>query len=228
MRLNRTDKAREELQSQRRTLSIRQRQILFLADGQRTQADIAALIGTQHTSLLDELVQGGYLAAPPVLRAPQRGDALRRDGIQVVQPVPAPTRPQTAPAPMDAAEDHEPEAEAQHSRLDSRLLADWVGPEALLTDEQREARAQEAERKALVRARYYLQDIHDRLFPANHLGLREQLFLARDGEAIRRCAAVLLGALREQASSDRADLIQSQVVQIWPGFAQEAPIGAAA
>lgn len=228
MRLNRTDKAREELQSQRRTLSIRQRQILFLADGQRTQADIAALIGSQHAPLLQQLLDDGYLAAPAAIRPPQRSDALRREPPAVITPVPVPTRPQNAPAPMDAAEDHEPEEDRQNSRLDSRLLADWVGPEALLTDEQREARAQEAERKALVRARYYLQDIHDRLFPANPLGLREQLFLARDGEAIRRCAAVLLGALREQASSDRADLIHSQVVQIWPGFAQEAPIGAAA
>ena len=147
MRLNRTDKAREELQSQRRTLRhpaapdpVPGRRPAHA--GRHRRAD-----RHQHTSLLDELVQGGYLAARPCFA-----------------PLSAGTRPpgrhpgRAARAGPDTTTDRacahgcggRPRARGRGAalRLDSRLLADWVGPRS---PAHRRAGARRAPRKPSAR-----------------------------------------------------------------------------
>lgn len=61
MQLHRTDKAKAELASRERVLTVRERGALFLADGTRTRNEMMLLL--QDTSgVLDKLVSEGYLA----------------------------------------------------------------------------------------------------------------------------------------------------------------------
>jgi hypothetical protein len=63
--LTKTDKARDELQPGRRTLSQRERAMLLLADGQQTESRMASLFGGDGKQLIDRLLLDGFL---------QRGD----------------------------------------------------------------------------------------------------------------------------------------------------------
>lgn len=61
MQLHRTDKAKAELASKERVLTVRERGALFLADGTKTRNEMMLLL--QDTSgVLDKLVSEGYLA----------------------------------------------------------------------------------------------------------------------------------------------------------------------
>jgi len=76
MRFIRTDKARDELQPGRRSLSQRERALLLLAGGQHSLTDFGALFGGSRDEaerVAQQLVARGYLApeAPPPQRAPE-------------------------------------------------------------------------------------------------------------------------------------------------------------
>ena len=92
MKLQRTDKARDELAARERLLSVRERGALFLADGTKTQQEMSILL-QDTTGVLDKLLREGYLVPhDPSLRA--RGAA----GTQAASPAPA-----TAPGDVQAA-----------------------------------------------------------------------------------------------------------------------------
>lgn len=61
MQLHRTDKAKAELASRERILTVRERGALFLADGTKTRNELMLLL-QDTTGLLDKLVSAGYLA----------------------------------------------------------------------------------------------------------------------------------------------------------------------
>jgi len=62
MGLQKTDKARAELQPGRRSLGQRERALLLLADGRKTVADVAAYFGHEGEQLVLQLVRDGYLS----------------------------------------------------------------------------------------------------------------------------------------------------------------------
>lgn len=62
MTLHRSDKAKDELASRNRVLNLRERGALFLADGQRTQEEVQALL-QDDGSILRKLMEAGYLLA---------------------------------------------------------------------------------------------------------------------------------------------------------------------
>lgn len=74
MGLQKTDKARAELQPGCRSLGLRQRSLLLLADGHKTAREVAAYFGHEGELLVLHLVRDGYLRethpaaepAPPV------------------------------------------------------------------------------------------------------------------------------------------------------------------
>lgn len=80
-----TDKARQALRD-RGSLSVQERQILILCDGNRSRQEIARWVGDSAGSVLDALISGGYLAVqqPPA-------------------PPPPPPPPVAAPAPVQLA-----------------------------------------------------------------------------------------------------------------------------
>lgn len=65
MLLQRTDKARNELRPGMRTLGLRERSLLLLADGNKSLTDIDTLFDGQAEPIVLDLVRRGYLQAQP-------------------------------------------------------------------------------------------------------------------------------------------------------------------
>lgn len=63
MLLQKTDKARAELQPGARTLSLRERSLLLMADGRKSVQDMRAVLGDTVEPMLRQLVDSGYLVA---------------------------------------------------------------------------------------------------------------------------------------------------------------------
>lgn len=61
MLLQKTDKARAELQPGIRTLGLRERSLLLMADGRKTLADMAAVLGPTTSAVAAQLQHAGYL-----------------------------------------------------------------------------------------------------------------------------------------------------------------------
>ncbi|UXC18163.1 hypothetical protein [Comamonas squillarum] len=96
-----TDKARQALRD-RGSLSVQERQILILCDGNRSRQEIARWVGDSAGSVLDALVTAGYLAMqqPPAPPPPPPAPPLPPPPVAAPAPVPAPV--QVAPSPAAA------------------------------------------------------------------------------------------------------------------------------
>ena len=95
MQPNKTDRARQALQSHAGPLSMRERRALILCDGRRDLKELTALLGADAPALVMHLYEAGYLSnavVEPVARAPAllpvRAPATAP--IQVSIPAPAP------------------------------------------------------------------------------------------------------------------------------------------
>ncbi|QMV72636.1 hypothetical protein HS961_07160 [Comamonas piscis] len=85
-----TDKARQALRD-RGSLSVQERQILILCDGNRSRQEIGRWVGDSAGSVLDALISGGYLA-------------VQKPAAPPPPPPPPPTPPPVAaPAPVQVA-----------------------------------------------------------------------------------------------------------------------------
>ncbi len=101
MLLQRTEKARDELRPGMRTLGLRERSLLLMADGNKSLYDINAVMGGQAEPIVLDLVRRGYLettaraatVAPAALPTP-------------VAATPA-SAPSSAPMPARAADPFE-------------------------------------------------------------------------------------------------------------------------
>lgn len=90
MLLQRTDKARDELRPGMRTLGLRERSLLLMADGNKSLLDINAVMGGLAEPIALDLVRRGYLQT-----------AARAAAPAVASPPPPPTPP-AMPAPAAA------------------------------------------------------------------------------------------------------------------------------
>lgn len=91
MLLQRTDKARDELRPGMRTLGLRERSLLLMADGNKSLFDINAVMGGQAEPIVLDLVRRGYLKsavratvapAPPPVHAPPALRATAADPFE--------------------------------------------------------------------------------------------------------------------------------------------------
>lgn len=112
MQLQKTDKARAELQSGIRTLGQRERALLILADGKTTVGAVDHLFNGQAQHMAQQLIAAGYLVGidlePARTRAPK---------IQV---------PEQPPAPVAA-----PEAEAAPDTLRPHAVDNFAGKRSM-------------------------------------------------------------------------------------------------
>ena len=76
MLLQRTDKARDELRPGMRTLGLRERSLLLMADGNKSLLDINAVMGGQAEPIVLDLVRRGYLESAARAAAPAPAPAL--------------------------------------------------------------------------------------------------------------------------------------------------------
>lgn len=88
MLLQKTDKARAELQPGARTLSLRERSLLLMADGRKSAQDMRAVFGDGVDPMVQQLVDSGFLMAvqpapPPVsVRPVNTGTAQAADAFE--------------------------------------------------------------------------------------------------------------------------------------------------
>lgn len=81
MRLEKTEKAREELQSGFRRLGRRERNLLILADGQKTMQDLESILKNEARPLAEALIREGYLTGIRLTPAkPMQPSAGHQDG----------------------------------------------------------------------------------------------------------------------------------------------------
>ncbi|MGE8494134.1 MULTISPECIES: hypothetical protein [Comamonas] len=96
-----TDKARQALRD-RGSLSVQERQILILCDGNRSRQEIARWVGDSAGSVLDALVTAGYLAMQQPPAPPPPAPAPPPPPPPVAAPAPVPAPVQVAPSPAAA------------------------------------------------------------------------------------------------------------------------------
>ena len=94
MQLQKTDKARAELQGGSRTLGQRERALLILADGKTTVHAVDHLFNGQAQILAHQLIEAGYLV----------GIDLKRPASPRAAPLTAAPEPEPAPPTANAAD----------------------------------------------------------------------------------------------------------------------------
>lgn len=203
MPLHKSDKARQELASRQRVLSVRERSALFLADGIRSRDELIHLLQGD-IGMLQKLMTDGYLVASETLGAKS---ALMTDfAVSQMEPVKAFLR-HSEPAPLVPAAFNQPVFAGTDTI--SRNVAAIV---------------QSADnfegKRSLATTRMFLFDIVERMFVrkmpelANHL--RDQLREARDRESMLAVARDIILNVEEIAGPDRADGLSERLAMMLP------------
>jgi hypothetical protein len=203
MPLLKSDKAKQELASKQRTLSVRERSALFLADGIRSRDELVHLLQGD-IGMLQKLMQGGYLVASETLGA----QAARMTDFAVSQSaVVQPFAPSSQPMPLEKFANTAPP---------------FTGMDTVTRNVQ--ALAQSADnfdgKRSLATARMFLFDIVERMFvrkmPELAIHLRDELREARDRETMLRVAREIILNVEEIAGPDRADGLSERLAMMLP------------
>ncbi len=192
MPLLKSDKARQELSSKQRMLSMRERSALFLADGIRTRDELVHLLQGD-IGMLEKLMADGYLVPAERMGA----KAARMTDFAVSQTA------SSRPAPLGVA--------SGFSGLDTLPLK--VAAPTSSSDNFEGKRS-------LATTRMFLFDIVERMFVrkmpelANHL--RDQLRAAKDRESMMAIARDIIMNVEEIAGPDRADGLSERLAMMLP------------
>ena len=209
MPLLKSDKARQELASRQRVLSVRERSALFLADGIRSRNELVHLLQGDIGMLL-RLMQNGYLVASETLGA----QAARMTDFAVSQTATQPAFGDSVftvtPAPPLTIAKSAADLLA-FSKIDNISGFEQVLPQSVDNFDGK---------RSLATTRMFLFDIVERMFVrkmpelANHL--RDQLREARDRESMLMTARVIIENVEEIAGSDRADGLSERLAMMLP------------
>lgn len=93
MLLQKTDKARQELSPGVRTLSLRERSLLLLADG-KPLSDLQAMYNGIGAQIVDNLMRQGYLTGPAELPTPSTAPLPPPAGAEATSQAPSIERPE--------------------------------------------------------------------------------------------------------------------------------------
>lgn len=191
MYFQKTDKAVAELASRQRTLGLKERALLLLADGKKTGPELASLVQAQ-TTLLHTLIHQGYLE--PV-RATAPEPPASTNSILL------PEAGKTASVPAAKAKNPVKTEKTEDS------------PPAVAADTFEGKRS-------LATARMFLFDLSERMFarrdPELVLELREAFRDARDRESMLAVARKMLMRIEEEAGAARADEISARLAMLLP------------
>lgn len=203
MLLLKSDKARRELASRQRVLSVRERSALFLADGIRSRDELIHLMQGD-IGLLQKLVTNGYLVESDTLGV--KSAHMTGVAVSQVEPVEAFLR-QSEPAPVAAA------ALVQPTLAVTDTVTRNVAAPAQSVDNFEGKRS-------LATTRMFLFDIVERMFVrkipelANHL--RDRLREARDRASMMVVAREIILKVEEIAGADRADGLSERLAMMLP------------
>jgi hypothetical protein len=190
MQLQKTNKARAELQNGNRTLGQRERSILILANGTNTIQTIESLFNGEGRQIARQLIDSGYLevAAPPLppKQPPEDLDLSNADtGANAALKIkkPAQAEPQAQTPPLVSADNFEG-------------------------------------KRSLATTRMFLFDICERMFVQRNRAqadfFREALRNARDRESMLEVSRAMITAIEEIAGHERADSISERIAMLLP------------
>ena len=199
MPLLKSEKAKQELASKQRVLSVRERSALFLADGIRTRDELVWLVQGD-IGLVQKLMSDGYLLPAESLGA----RAARMTDFAVSQ---------TAPVASFAVPS-QPAALAAAPSFDGM---DTISRNvAALTSSSDSFEG----KRSLATTRMFLFDIVERMFVrkmpelANHY--RDQLRGAKDRTSMLAIASDIIMNVEEIAGPDRADGLSERLAMMLP------------
>ena len=180
MLLQKTDKARLELSPGVRTLSLRERSLLLLADG-KSLSDLQAMYNGIGAQIVDNLMRQGYLTGPAVLPdAPAPAPAAAP--APTAPPSSASVVPQAPQAPLAASKPQDP----------SDALRSLAGTRMYLFDI--------CERMFARRDPALARQFHEAL-----RGARDRASMLDVGEALLEEVAQMAGPERAQTIRDRME-----------------------
>lgn len=203
MPLLKSEKAKQELASKQRVLSVRERSALFLADGIRTRDELVWLVQGD-IGLVQKLMADGYLIPAESLGV----KAARMTDFAVSQTAPPPSFAQLSqPSPLTTA----PAPLSGFTGLDtvSRNIAEIKSSSDNFDG-----------KRSLATTRMFLFDIVERMFVrkmpelANHY--RDQLRGAKDRTSMLAIASDIIINVEEIAGPDRADGLSERLAMMLP------------
>lgn len=189
MPLLKSEKAKHELASKQRTLSVRERSALFLADGIRTRDELVYLLQGD-IGLLQKLMSDGYLVPAEAL-SPETAARMTDFAASITAPAPlvsaprvaAPTRVAPPVAPKSSSDNFEGKRSLATTRM---FLFDIV------------------------------ERMFVRKMPELANSLRDQLREARDRESMMVIAREIIINVEEIAGPDRADGLSERLAMMLP------------
>ena len=207
MPLVKSDKARQELASRQRVLSVRERSVLFLADGIRSRDELVYLLQGD-IGMLQRLMQSGYLVASETLGA--QGAQMTDFAVSqaVTRPVFAAT---VSPAPPITTIPQYAAGLPGLGEVDKMSGFVHALPQSVDNFEGK---------RSLATTRMFLFDIVERIFVrkmpelVNHL--RDQLREARDRESMLATDREIIENAEEIAGPDRADGLSERLAMMLP------------
>jgi len=190
MQLQKTNKARSELQNGNRTLGQRERSILILADGKNTIQTIESLFNGEGRQIAQQLIGSGYLEVsalplpsrqPPLDLDPSNAGTGANSALEIKKPTQ--TEPQAQTPPLVSADNFEG-------------------------------------KRSLATTRMFLFDICERMFIQRDRAqadfFREALRNARDRESMLEASRAMISAIEEIAGHQRADSISERIAMLLP------------
>lgn len=204
MPLLKSDKAKNELSSKQRSLSVRERSALFLADGIRTREELIWLLKGD-VGMVQKLIADGYLVPAESL---SKQAAAKLTDFAASRPVPLPVAQDRATqrtilAPLAGG------VPSSFSGLDT-----IAKPAATSSSDTFEGK------RSLATTRMFLFDIVERMFvrkmPELANSLRDQLRAAKDRESMLVIAREIITIVEEIAGPDRADGLSERLAMMLP------------
>jgi hypothetical protein len=203
MPLLKSEKARQELASRQRVLSVRERSALFLADGIRSRNELVQLLQGD-IDLLQRLMDSGYLVASETLGA--KAASMTDFAVSLTAPA-ADFSSVTTPAALETSVAAPPA---------------FTGMDTMTRNVA--ALTQSADsfegKRSLATTRMFLFDIVERMFvrkmPELANNLRDQLREARDRESMLLVSREIILNVEEIAGPDRADGLSERLAMMLP------------
>ena len=199
MPLLKSEKARQELASKHRTLSVRERSALFLADGIRTRDELVWLLQGD-IDMLQKLMTDGYLIPTESLGS----KAAQMTDFAVSQTAPVPSfSAMSQPVPKAAVDEY-----------------GSMGKQPIIVARPTSSSDSFEGKRSLATTRMFLFDIVERLFVrkmpelANHY--RDQLRGAKDRVSMLAIASDIITNVEEIAGPDRADGLSERLAMMLP------------
>jgi len=204
MQLQKTDKARAELQGGSRTLGQRERTMLILADGKNTIQTMEHLFNGQASDIARQLMDRGYLVGLDLNR-PWSCASLQRHSRSETR---TPSSSREATRKPESGSRPKPPAES------APTLTEALAPVPAVAADNFEGK------RSLATTRMFLFDICERMFvrrdPLKAEAFREALREAKDRESMLAAARDMIAAVEEIAGHERADSISERIAMLLP------------